>query len=158
MDPMPQPTTAGAWQPVAEYPTYQDAQRAVDYLSDAGFPVENTQIVGLDVQLVERVTGRLTNARAALAGAGSGAWFGALIGVLVGLFTTGPAWVGLIIGGAIIGAFWGAVWGFLAHWATRGQRDFASTHGLVAGRYEVRVSHDYVARARQLLADLPETG
>jgi uncharacterized membrane protein len=94
-------------QPVASYATYPEAQRAVDNLSDAGFPVEHADVVGYDLRLVEHVTGRLTNARAAAAGAGTGAWFGLFIGLLVGLFTTGPLWLGLIVGGLVIGALWG---------------------------------------------------
>jgi hypothetical protein len=138
-------------QVVASYGTYADAQRAVDHLSDAGFPVEHVQIVGHDLSLVERVTGRLTKLGAAGAGAGTGAWFGLFIGLLVGLFTTGPAWLGLILGGTLIGALWGAVFGFFAHWATRGMRDFSSVRGLVAGRYDLVVDDDYVADARQRL-------
>jgi hypothetical protein len=138
-------------QVVAEYPNYFDAQAAVDRLSDGGFPVEHTQIVGLDLRLVERVTGRLTNAKAAGAGAATGAWFGLFIGLLVGWFTAGPAWIGLIVGGVFIGAFWGAVFGFFAHWATGGQRDFSSASGLVAGRYELRVADAHAARAREML-------
>ena len=134
------------------YPTYAQAQRAVDRLSDAGFPVQHSQIVGLDLRIVERVIGRLTNIRAAGAGAASGAWFGLFIGLLVGLFTSGPEWVGLMIGGLLIGAFWGAVFGFFAHWATRGQRDFASAKEIVADRYEIRVADEHAARARELLA------
>jgi hypothetical protein len=139
-------------QVVASYPTYAEAQRAVDRLSDAGFPVQHSQIVGLDLRIVERVIGRLTNIRAAGAGAASGAWFGLFIGLLVGLFTSGPEWVGLMIGGLLIGAFWGAVFGFFAHWATRGQRDFASAKEIVADRYEIRVVDEHAARARELLA------
>jgi hypothetical protein len=139
---------------VATYGSYADAQRAVDHLSDAGFPVENTEIVGLDLRLVERVTGRLTNARAAAIGAASGAWFGLFIGLLVGLFTTGPEWLGLVLGGLLIGAFWGALFGFFAHLATGGRRDFSSSRGIVAGRYEVRVPPDQAARARELLSRL----
>lgn len=97
------------------------------------------------------MTGRLTNAKAAAAGAGSGAWFGLFIGLLVGLFTSGPAWLGLILGGALIGAFWGAVFGFIAHSTTRGERDFASTRGIVAARYELWVADEQAARARELL-------
>jgi hypothetical protein len=138
---------------VAGYDTYAEAQRAVDRLSDAGFPVEHVQIVGRDVELVENVTGRLTNARAALAGAATGAWFGLFIGLLVGLFTTGPEWLGLVLGGVLIGAFWGALFGFIAHSATRGMRDFSSVRGLVARRYEVLVEHEHSARARQLLGE-----
>ena len=62
------PLAAGR-QSVASYATYPEAQQAVDFLSDSGFPVEHTDVVGSDLRLVEHVTGRLTNARAAMAGA-----------------------------------------------------------------------------------------
>jgi uncharacterized membrane protein len=140
-------------QVIGSYAAYADAQRAVDRLSDASFPVQHTAIVGHDMRLVERVTGRVTTARAAAAGAASGAWFGLLIGLLVGLFTPGPAWLGLILGGVVIGALWGATFGFFAHRATRGQRDFGSTRGFVASRYEVTVADAYAAGARQVLAE-----
>ena len=136
---------------VATYATYPEAQAAVDKLSDANFPVQHTQIVGLDLRSLEQVTGRMTTGRAALAGAASGAWFGLFIGLLVGLFTTGAEWIGLMIGGLLIGAFWGALFGFIAHWATRGQRDFSSLRTIVADRYELRVAHDHTLRARQVL-------
>jgi hypothetical protein len=136
---------------VSTYNSYEDAERAVDYLSDNGFPVENAQIVGSNLHLVEQVTGRVTTGRAALAGAGSGAWFGLFIGLLVGLFTTGPEWIGLVLGGVLIGAFWGAAFGFVAHWMTRGQRDFSSVRSLVAGRYDVTVAATEAQRARDLL-------
>jgi len=138
---------------VSTYSSYEDAERAVDYLSDNGFAVENAQIVGSDLHLVEQVTGRVTTGRAALAGAGSGAWFGLFIGLLVGLFTTGPEWLGLVLGGLLIGAVWGAVFGFFAQSAMRGRRDFSSDRALVAERYEVVVSAD-VERARTLIAQL----
>jgi uncharacterized membrane protein len=127
-------------------------RRAVDHVSDAGFPVEQVEIVGSDLHLVEHVTGRLTTARATMAGAGSGAWFGLFVGLLVGLFTTGPAWLGLVLGGAAIGAAWGALFGFIAHRATSGQRDFSSARGLVAEHYDVTVPDDDVQRARTLIA------
>ena len=54
--------------------------------ADAGFPVENVDIVGLDLRLVERVAGRLSKrGRAAMYGAGIGAWWGLFFGLLVGL-------------------------------------------------------------------------
>jgi hypothetical protein len=138
---------------VATYNSYDDAQRAVDYLSDHGFPVENARIVGSNLHLVEQVTGRLTTGRATLAGAGSGAWFGLFIGLLVGLFTTGPVWVGLLLGGLLIGALWGAFLGFFTQYATRGHRDFSSNRGLVAEHYDVVVSAE-AERARTLIAQL----
>jgi hypothetical protein len=143
--------TQDARQTVASYATYAEAQQAVDSLSDRGFPVEGAEIIGHDVRLIERVTGRLTNARAAAAGAASGAWFGLFIGLLVGLFTTGPEWLGLVLGGLFIGALWGALFGFFAHWMTQGQRDFTSVSDLVAGHYELTVPDDQAERARELL-------
>jgi hypothetical protein len=68
--PMLNPISA-AWNTVARFEDYQAAQRAVDRLSDDGFPVEKLDIIGSDLRLVERVTGRLTRARAAAAGAAS---------------------------------------------------------------------------------------
>jgi hypothetical protein len=144
---------AGGGETVATYDTYEAAQRGVDHLSDHGFPVENTQIVGSNLRLVEQVTGRLTTGRATLAGAGSGAWFGLFIGLLVGLFTSGPTWLGLLLGGLLIGAVWGAALGFLAQWMTGGRRDFSSERALVAGRYDVLASAD-AERARTLIAQL----
>jgi hypothetical protein len=142
-----------AWKRVAGYASYEEAQHAVDRLSDASFPVENVEIVGRDLRLVERVTGRLTTGRAALAGAGSGAWFGLFIGLLVGLFTTGPEWLGLVLGGLAIGAVWGAAFGFAAHWATRGRRDFSSVRTLAAGHYDLMVAEGEAESARALLGE-----
>jgi uncharacterized membrane protein len=145
-------TTRG--QVIASYPTYKLAQRAVDHLSDHAFPVEQAAIVGRDLSLVEQVTGRLTNARAAAMGALAGAWFGLFIGLFVGLFTTGPEWLSLMLAGLVIGAIWGAIFGFVAQWATHGQRDFASTTAIIAARYEITVTDTFADRARTLLSSL----
>lgn len=53
------PTPPNGW-PIGSYPTYAEAQRAVDHLSDQEFPVQQVTIVGVDLMQVERVTGRLT--------------------------------------------------------------------------------------------------
>jgi hypothetical protein len=50
---------SAAWNTVARFDDYESAQRAVDRLSDDGFPVEKLDIVRSGVRLVERVTGRL---------------------------------------------------------------------------------------------------
>lgn len=141
-----------AWNIVGSYDTYEQAQAAVDRLSDEKFPVENLEIIGSDLRLVERVTGRLTTARATIAGAGAGAWFGLFIGLLVGLFTTGPTWLGLILGGILIGAAWGAIFGFASHAATRGRRDFSSAQTLTATRYDLIARGGTADQARSILA------
>ena len=44
------------------YNTYAEAQRAVDYLADEKFEVQNLAIVGTDLKSVERVLGAATGA------------------------------------------------------------------------------------------------
>ena len=97
------------------YTDYRDAQRAVDYLSDNEFPVENCMIVGTELKQIERVVGRLTWGRVLAGGALSGAWFGVFIGLILSMFESvnvlgvvvstviwGTAGlVGSLIGGAI---------------------------------------------------------
>ena len=48
-------------------------------------------IVGNDLKMVERVTGRLSYPRVALSGALSGMWFGLFVGVMLSFFTPTPA-------------------------------------------------------------------
>ena len=69
--------------------SYEQAQRAVDFLSDHEFPVENCMIVGTELKQIERVTGRLTTGRVALGGLLSGIWMGLFIGLIFSLFGTG---------------------------------------------------------------------
>jgi hypothetical protein len=135
---------------VATFTDYASAQKAVDYLSDNGFPVELASIVGTDLRLVERVLGRMTTARAALAGAASGAWFGLLIGLLFGIFSV-SAWFGVLLAGLFIGAAWGAVFGAVAHAATGGRRDFTSRSFLQAAQYAVSIDAEHADEARQLI-------
>lgn len=139
-----------AWNTVDTYADYADAQRSVGRLSDNGFPVENLDIIGSDLRLVERVTGRLTKGRAAAAGAASGAWLGLFIGLLLGIFTN-DGWFGLIAVAVLIGAAWGAAFGFFGQAATRGRRDFASARTLVATRYAVVARNGQVDTARTAL-------
>jgi hypothetical protein len=141
---------------LGSYAQYDQAQAVVDHLSDSGFPVETVTIVGADLRLVERVTGRLTRGRAALAGAASTAWLGLLFGLLLGLFAeSGTALIGLVLYAIVFGAIFGAVLGFAAHAATGGRRDFSSMTNLAATRYEVLVEQSQAPEAERLLAQLP---
>ncbi|MQY13438.1 hypothetical protein SRB5_35860 [Streptomyces sp. RB5] len=165
-DPHPQPTPRGVrgGQPVTppvdrpvvgSYPTYEGAQRAVDFLSDSKFPVERTAIIGSDLKMVETVLGRLTRGRAALAGAGSAAWFGLLIGLLMSLFVDGIGNVLLLMLSALLyGALFGALFGFAGHAFTGGRRDFASRSQIVASRYDVVAEPDVAEDAKNMLIKL----
>ena len=94
---------------VGSYDSYEQAQAAVDYLSDEKFPVENVTIIGSDLRQIEKVTGRLTTGRAIAAGAAGGAWWGLFVGLLLGIFSTnGGAWIGSVLTGLLIGLVFGA--------------------------------------------------
>jgi uncharacterized protein YqgC (DUF456 family) len=138
------------------YDSYDQAQHAVAYLSDAGFPIQNIAIVGTDLKSVERVTGRLTRGKVARAGVISGLWLGMFVGIAFALFSK-DAQLGFLITTPLMGAALGLVWsqlGFAA--ATRsGTRDFSSVSQVVAANYEVLVEHRLAERARDLLAAMP---
>lgn len=137
---------------------YTQAQRAVDYLADNGFPVQNVAIVGTELKSVERVTGRLTRGKVAAAGALSGLWMGLFVGIAFALFSK-QGQLGFLITTPLLGAVFMLVWsqlGFTA--ATRGgTRDFASVSQVIATKYEVLVEHHVAERARGLLAAMPSS-
>ena len=138
---------------VGSYDTYEQAQAAVDHLSDQKFPVENVTIIGSDLRMVEKVTGRLTLGRAIAAGAAGGAWWGLFVGLLLGIFSTdGAAWIGSVLTGLAVGLVFGAVFGWIGYSATGGRRDFVSTSKIVAGRYDVMCNPAQAEEARALLA------
>jgi hypothetical protein len=143
---------------LAVYDGYPQAQSVVDYLADHEFPVQNVVIVGTELKSVERITGRLTHGKVALAGTISGLWIGLFVGIAFDLFSTKNQ-LGFLITTPILGALFGLIWsqlGFRA--ATRGgTRDFASVSQVVATKYEVLVEHRFVDQARQLVAGMPPT-
>jgi hypothetical protein len=141
-------------QSLGVYDKYEDAQKAVDFLSDHEFPVENCMIVGTELKQVERVTGRLTTGRVALGGLLSGIWMGLFIGLIFSFFGTGSA-LAVILSTVVIGALFGIVWALAGYAATRGRRDFSSVSRIVATRYEVLVEHKLAAQGRELLTQLP---
>lgn len=139
---------------VASYDDYAEAERAVDYLSDQGFPVERVAIVGHGLRYVEQVQGRVTAGRAALVGAVQGAILGVVFGALASLFFVldpSPAAALLLLYGLAAGAFIGAVLGVLAHLVAGGDRDFASVAGMEADRYDIVVDEEFADRAAEFL-------
>ena len=149
---MPTPPTGFA---VAAYPNYAQAQAAVEYLAVQEFSVQDVTIVGSDLQLVERVTGRLTRGKVAAAGAASGAWFGLFVGLLMGLFSTvqGGSLL-LIVVGVAIGAAFGVAMGLLGYSVTKGRRDYTSSSQVVAQRYDVLCNPQTAEQARTLLSKM----
>jgi hypothetical protein len=143
---------------LATYDTYAEAQKAVDFLSDEGFPVQHVFIVGSDLRMVEDVMGRLTRARAAAAGAAAGAWFGLFVGILLALFAApDQGTLGLVAAGLLYGLIFGAIFGFTGHAVTRGKRDFTSRSKIVSSRYEISCTWAEADRGREVLARMTTT-
>ncbi|USQ82120.1 hypothetical protein NF556_05120 [Ornithinimicrobium faecis] len=134
---------------------YEDAQKAVDFLSDRSFPVENCMIVGTDLRQVERVTGRLTMGRVALAGLVTGIWMGLFVGLIFALFAPSGDAFTTVLWSMLFGAVFALVWALLGHALTRGQRDFTSVSQVIATRYEVLTEHKFAQQARDLLVEMP---
>lgn len=141
---------------IASFRTYAEAQRAVDYLSDQHFDVKAVTIVGTDLKMVERITGRLNYPRAALSGAASGAWFGLFVGLLLALIT-GGAIMNTLLFALLIGAGFGMMFGVIAYALTGGKRDFTSSSQVVASSFAVLCLPETAGQARRMLSELSGT-
>ncbi|HLR94434.1 MAG TPA: general stress protein [Jiangellaceae bacterium] len=145
--------------PVGHYETYEQAQRAVDYLSDQEFPVEHLAIVGTDLRKVERVTGRLTWAKVAGSSVVTGLWLGLFVGLVLALFA-GPA--GGVLGTIVLTAVWGAIFmlilGLVGYALTGRNRDFTSQSAIIAAQYDVLCQHQHAEDARNHLAQFDLQG
>lgn len=135
---------------VATFETYLDAQQAVDVLARADFPVSKLSIIGSDLKSVERVTGKLTWGRVALAGAASGAWLGLFFGLLLVIFAPATN-LGFVMAALLIGAGFGMLFGIVSYAINRRRRDFTSVMQVIATSYQVLVDPELVNRARNLL-------
>jgi hypothetical protein len=113
-------------------------------------------IVGNELKMVERVTGRLSYPRVALSGALSGMWFGLFVGVMLSFFAPSPGYFS-ILASVLMGAAFFMLFGIVTYAMQRGKRDFTSTSQVVATNYDVVVSVEAAHEARRLLQQLPMT-
>ena len=97
--------------------------------------------------------GRLTWGKVIGGGVVSGSWLGFFFGLLVSLVFTGSPFVPILVG-IVGGIIFGLISATIPYAATRGQRDFASTMQLVAGRYDVLCDPKSAEKARDMLARL----
>lgn len=143
-------------QSLGEFRNYEDAQKAVDYLADKEFPVENLMIVGTNLKLVERVVGRRTWPRVLGQGAVSGITTGLIVGLMLMLFMgsiENPLLMMLV--GLAIGIVMGVLTAGLAYSLSSGKRDFDAVRDTVATSFEVLVEHKVAGKARELLGQMP---
>ncbi len=136
------------------YDTYLEAQSVVDRLAKADFEVKKLSIVGNDLKTVERVTGKLTWSRAAVAGAASGAWMGLFLGLVFTIFSSAST-IGFVIAALLIGAGFGMIFGLVTYAINRRRRDFTSTHQVLASNYQIIIDPELTARAQQTLQQHP---
>ena len=153
----PLPVPDSTRRSVASAGDYREAERAVDWLSDQGFPVHRVSIVGTGLRYVERVSGRLTVGRAALGGLAQGAWIGLFFALLFSLFfdLSSGGFFGLLAYGVVTGAVFGALWRASLQWLMRGRRDFASVAQTRADHYEVQVDAGAADEAEGLISRMP---
>jgi hypothetical protein len=143
-------------QSVGLYNSYDDAQRAVDYLADEKFEVQNLAIVGTELKSVERVLGRRNWGTVITSGVQSGLSTGLLVALVLLIFTpAGVNFLALFVVALGIGIVLGIGFAALGYALSRGRRDFTSISQTVATKYEVLCEHKVAAQAREMLQNLP---
>jgi Heat induced stress protein YflT domain len=142
-------------QSVGLYESYADAQKAVDYLSDEKFPVENMAIVGTELRSVERVLGRRTWSTVLGQGVQSGISTGLLVAIIMLIFGKPSSWFLLIVFSLAVGIAIGVGFSAAAYAMSRGKRDFTSVSQIVATKYEVLCEHKVAGQAREKLSQMP---
>lgn len=121
---------------LASYTSYEDAQRAVDHLSDTDHNVRLVSIVGEDLRLVERITGSLNYGKVAGSGAATGAWFGLMMALVLWLVIGNFGFLDFVIP-VVVGAAFGVLLGIVSYAIRPKTRDFTSASTVVAKRYTV---------------------
>ena len=142
-------------QSVGIYHTYADAQKAVDYLADEKFEVQNLAIVGTELKSVERVLGRRSWGTVLSQGVQSGISTGLLVGIVMFIFLKPGSILALLLVSLAIGIVLSMGLAAAAYAMTRGKRDFTSVTQTVATKYEVLCEHKLAAQAREMLMHLP---
>ena len=136
--------------------TYADAQKAVDYLADEKFEVQNLAIVGTDLKSVERVLGRRNWGTVINQGVMSGRLHRPAGGAGdADLHPAGAASWPLLLVSLAIGIALGIGFNAAAYAMSRGKRDFTSITQTVATKYEVLCEHKVAAQAREMLQRRP---
>jgi hypothetical protein len=142
-------------QSVGIYGSYADAQKAVDFLADSKFEVQNLAIVGTDLKSVERVLGRRNWGTVITQGMQSGISTGLLVGLVMLIFIRPSSILLLLLASLAIGILLGVGFNAAAYAMSRGRRDFTSVTQTIATKYEVLCEHKVAAQAREMLQGMP---
>lgn len=120
---------------VASFPTYAEAQAAVNKVSEAEAEIRGLAIVGNDLKLVERVMGRLTWGKVAFNGMLRGLMFGVFFGLAIYLLMPESLQSAFIL--PLLGAAMGIILAIVTHAMTRKRREFSSVQQVMATRYDI---------------------
>lgn len=134
---------------VAEFTSYEAAQKAVTGLIEAEVPAKDIQIIGRGLRSVETVTGRLGYAAAARSGAVNGILFGLLFSAI---FVLGSPEAGIQVfaGVMLVGIALGMLLSLITYSFLRRRRSYTSITQLVADHYDVHVLAASIRRAREV--------
>lgn len=142
-------------QSVGVYDTYDQAQKAVDFLADSHFPVQNLCIVGTELRSVERVLGRRTWGTVLGQGLQNGLSTGIMVSLLLWVLQPGVNVLELFALGLSMGLIIGLAFAVLGYALARGRRDFNSVSQTVATKYELLAEHKVAQQAREIVATMP---
>lgn len=140
---------------IGVYEKYDEAQKAVDFLADQKFPVQNLAIVGTDLKLVERVTGRKNWGSVLSQSVLTGVTTGLLVGILLALFSPQGQFLSMLLVALAIAIVINVIFGAVIYAMSGGRRDFNSVRTTVPSRYEILCEHKYAAEAREKLLGMP---
>lgn len=135
---------------IAEFPSYDAAQKAVSSMIAAEIPAKDIAIVGRGLRSVETVTGRLGYAAAARSGAINGILLGLLFSAIFVLGTPNAA-IQLFVGVMLVGIAIGMLMSLITYSVLRRRRDYTSITQLIADHYDVTVLPRSLGRAREVL-------
>jgi hypothetical protein len=135
---------------IAEFSSYEGAQKSVSQLIASDIPAKDIAIVGRGLRSVETVTGRLGYAAAARTGAINGILLGLLFSAIFVLGTPNAA-IQLFIGVMLVGIAVGMLMSIITYTLLRRRRDYTSITQLIADHYEITVLPRSIHRAREIL-------
>lgn len=135
---------------VAEYTSYEAAQKSVSTLIASDVPAQDIAIVGRGLRSVERVTGKLGYATAARSGAINGLLLGLLFAAIFVLGSP-TAVIQLFVGVMLVGIALGMLMSIISYSIIRRRRDYTSVTQVIADHYDVTVLSRSFTRAQGLL-------
>lgn len=141
-------------QTLAEYTSYDAAQKAVSELIEKDVPAKDIAIVGRGLRSVEKVTGRLGYAAAARSGAINGILLGLLFAAIFVLGSPTAA-LPVFVGVMLVGIAIGMLMSIISYSIIRRRRDFTSVTQVIADHYDVTVLARSFAKAQEIVGRRP---